>query len=180
MAQKAFRAQQKSLQDTKEQHDRKIAEKVIRTLATPGMQQKCRQSIATGSQACKDLVKLVRTFPGQGRPDDLLCYVDMEDVNEIPPYALTVCSQKMVKTWAFNPSPHGGKSTWDEFKVSLARAQALSLSFSLFLSRALSFLRAFFLCLSSSVARSFARAPSSSLFLFRAGQNARFTLNSKP
>ena len=42
MAQKAFRAQQKSLQDTEEQHDRKIAvaEKVIQTLATPGMQQK--------------------------------------------------------------------------------------------------------------------------------------------
>ena len=91
MAQKAFRAEQKSLQDTEEQHDRKIAvaEKVIQTLATPGMQQKCRQSIATGSQACKDFVELVRAFPGQGWPDDHLCYVDMEGVNDIPPYALT-------------------------------------------------------------------------------------------
>ena len=151
-AQKAADKAQKLLQThkTEEQRGREIAEKVRAMLATTGMEQRCRQSITTSTgplqQKCKDFLELVRTIQG-----DEVCFVDIEGVNDIVPYSLTVCWQTVMqtgnivktKTWAFNPSPHGVNSTWKEFTVSLSRARSLSLSFSLFL------------CLSKSVARSF-------------------------
>ena len=76
-----------------------MAAKVLKTLAEPGMMQKCLDSIASGQKQLKhvlDWAKVVRNYgKTQHQQEPTICFFDMEGQyhsqgDKTPPYSATI------------------------------------------------------------------------------------------